>query len=984
MMDFEDKISSIASMRSLQMLEQDKDGNNQFVCQSLDVIDACRGTSVSYRYRGKFFPYEGPCDGGGKILEGYPIYRTNPSGNEIPKYMYALGVYPSTWSVKELRGLVRWRIVDFDDFNDQTSCRTESANVNQVDFASDGQPYNYWPTIFCFDEDGNELDGYKSSTINIRCNDRNSNSGYITNIDENSDNNQNNESDNRDGQNGKANHNQNSSNNNNNNENSSNTTLVLGILLILAAVGFSGYVIYTRYMKPGKKRKKHRSGGSGKKSTKGGRTTIDSVDDSHPDKLLGNNVIIPKSNIDTEFDLDFEEPPPKRPFSDHSVMADSLQEWDGDHAPSRPASMHTVSKPYELVEVKMPKAAPEPPKSPDSSSSNRGFLPKKFSAAAADATMKENPNLKTAILDYDKGQKQQQQKEPRKPPERKQQQQQQQQQQSKKSPEPKKKSFPDPIQPETKKKQPSKKPSSKQIEEVPKERGRDPSIANSSSGKSSFASEKDFGEEGTFLSESLSNLFQTIDKSLDDALAGDEEKKISEDDPHDSTGPTTKTSQYERIDPPEFKAPQQNTNVAKLGKHDDMDLSQRSKFMEARGRWSLRGKGFGKDEYQASKYSDAGADTKNQRKFVDSLVDDLWLGDTNSISKTALEPRRSRSLDNNRASEFANARRKFERSRSKERSDADKYKRSRSRSKERSGANDYANQKGRSKSKERSGADDYANQRGRFKSKERSRANDYANQGGRSMSKERSGANDYVSHRGRSKSKERSKADAYAGSRSRSKERSDANAYAAAAQMDTGRRGRSKERSGASDYASGNKHRPKSLERSGANGYAQTKKPSRSLERTPASDYGSSSNYNNTLKQQPATSGSSKGRSRSYDASKANTYVSDRGKPTSSGAENTPKTRSRSYDTSNANNFYANKRNSPQTGTAAAPTSTRKAPATSSRRTSTPFKPTTVITKNTDGSILVAKRRKREDGATVTTKTKYANITLARKHGVNV
>ena len=43
-----------------------------------------------------------------------------------------------------------------------------------------------------------------------------------------------------------------------------------------------------------------------------------------------------------------------------------------------------------------------------------------------------------------------------------------------------------------------------------------------------------------------------------------------------------------------------------------------------------------------------------------------------------------------------------------------------------------------------------------------------------------------------------------------------------------------------------------------------------------------------------------------------------------------------------------------------------------------------VITKKADGSIIHEVKRRRADGALVTTKTKYANIRLARKYGVPI
>jgi hypothetical protein len=42
------------------------------------------------------------------------------------------------------------------------------------------------------------------------------------------------------------------------------------------------------------------------------------------------------------------------------------------------------------------------------------------------------------------------------------------------------------------------------------------------------------------------------------------------------------------------------------------------------------------------------------------------------------------------------------------------------------------------------------------------------------------------------------------------------------------------------------------------------------------------------------------------------------------------------------------------------------------------------VSKNPDGSVTVAVKRTREDGAIVTTKTKYATVALAKRHGIDV
>ncbi len=923
---------SSSTHRALQMLNQDQNGSNQFVCESLTVVDACRGTSVGYKYRGTFYPYDGPCDKGNKILNDYPIYRTNPSGpNDAPKYMYAIDVYPQNWSAKDLAGLVRWRIVDFENFQDETSCRVESANINQIDFAADGQPYNYWPTIYCFDENGNDMDGYKSSTINIRCNDRSNNN----------------------------------SNNNNDDGNSevggpgqqkSNTSLFLGIMLALAALAFGGYILYNRCFK-----NKNKVEDSAKAPTTKGTTTISSNDD-EDDKLLNKIMIFP-SNIDEESHRSDPEPrtgnfddleSPRKPFSTNSIMVDDV-------------SVFTVNKPYELVERKIQKEkrAPEPPKaSPVSSpeSSQRDFIPNKFavvptksrsksSTRRADQSWIKRPN------DDNDGQNDDE---------------------------------PKPVQHHQYK--PMQRPPPHQ-QESPKMHLQNPSLPKSASEKSSSFSEKHFSEESTFMSESLSNMFKDIDKSLDDALS------LEEDDQQNRNRASPEVQDREPPGTPAGAIPRKsvaplfpsNNNPNKLGKNDEMDLSQRSKFMQARGKWSDRGRGFGKEEYQRSRsYDDSKASkhasSKTSRTPIHERFGETSMGGKVSellfkFNNNVQQPRRSKSLDNSRAKEFATNRRTApapvppRRSRSKERTGASTFAQQktnnpRSRSKERTGANTFTQQKTgnsnpRSRSKERSGANAFPQQQKtgipRSRSKERSRANTHADTNRRSRSNERSGANDFFTKQrkptratpqtGRSRSRERTGANTFATKRSSSQERSASNTYAA--QQDA-RRGRSKERSGASAYAT-KTARPRSLEQTGARGYAQQTtsgkaRPSRSLERTSADKYAGN-------KRQPAaTRGSAvpKTRSRSFDASGAKNFAS-KGKAIKG---TTPKRRSTSYDSSKAKQYAGHK--------------------------PVPPRPSTVITKKKDGSVLVERRRKREDGATVITKTKYATIALARKHGVKL
>jgi hypothetical protein len=61
--------------------------------------------------------------------------------------------------------------VSFQNFDDKETCRIESANIYHIEFAADWQPYQFFPTIYCFDANGDSLSGYQTSTINVRCND---------------------------------------------------------------------------------------------------------------------------------------------------------------------------------------------------------------------------------------------------------------------------------------------------------------------------------------------------------------------------------------------------------------------------------------------------------------------------------------------------------------------------------------------------------------------------------------------------------------------------------------------------------------------------------------------------------------------------------------------------------------------------------------------------------------------------------------------
>lgn len=135
------------------------------VCQELEVVAACEGTSASELFTGKFVPVsEEDCTG--TFEDGLPIYKN--VGRAI--YIYPIGYYSDTYSLKDYRGLVRWRISSYKHVDDKT-CRRTDANIYNVDFAANGQPYNHHPIISCFDESGNDAAGWMTSRITIICRD---------------------------------------------------------------------------------------------------------------------------------------------------------------------------------------------------------------------------------------------------------------------------------------------------------------------------------------------------------------------------------------------------------------------------------------------------------------------------------------------------------------------------------------------------------------------------------------------------------------------------------------------------------------------------------------------------------------------------------------------------------------------------------------------------------------------------------------------
>eukprot|EP00980_Cylindrotheca_fusiformis_P014729 scaffold4009_cov124-Cylindrotheca_fusiformis.AAC.9 len=143
-------------------LQYNPDGS---VCQELDVVAACEGTSNQDTYTGIFRPIN-KTECSGVFEEGLPVYKH--AGGSL--YLYPIAYYSDSYSKEDYRGLVRWRLSSFHHKEDK-SCRRTQANMYQIDFAADGQPYNYYPIISCFDEHGSDLSGYQESRIVIICKD---------------------------------------------------------------------------------------------------------------------------------------------------------------------------------------------------------------------------------------------------------------------------------------------------------------------------------------------------------------------------------------------------------------------------------------------------------------------------------------------------------------------------------------------------------------------------------------------------------------------------------------------------------------------------------------------------------------------------------------------------------------------------------------------------------------------------------------------
>jgi hypothetical protein len=324
--------------------------------------------------------------------------------------------------------------------------------------------------------------------------------------------------------------------------------------------------------------------------------------------------------------------------------------------------------------------------------------------------------------------------------------------------------------------------------------------------------------------------------------------------------------------------------------------------------------------------------------------------------------------------------------------------------------------------------------RPRSLSQGRSRATDFASKAKdnrpRSRSMERSGARDFPSDKNgylrpqydefgkdtdtnipRSRSKDSSEASNFATkdsnqSRSRSNDRSEASRYRETPS-------RSRGRSRPNDFMSGkNDSRSKSLQRyndpPGERYSVQAR--SASFDRSRATTF-SKNNSPGDRYVSPRSTSLDRSRATNYDKNEATgeNYRSPRrsssldrsrainfGTNHSASDRNRNPRRSSSLDRSRATNFANDdppiRPSTPQQGQRMSPNNNFDSspknvsfPQNTPRATNDePLIAPVYITKNPDGSIVHAVKRRRADGALVTTKTKYANIRLARKYGVPV
>ena len=287
----------------------------------------------------------------------------------------------------------------------------------------------------------------------------------------------------------------------------------------------------------------------------------------------------------------------------------------------------------------------------------------------------------------------------------------------------------------------------------------------------------------------------------------------------------------------------------------------------------------------------------------------------------------------------------------------------------------------------------------RSRSLDRSQANNYSNKQfdrirPRSYSQEPSRASNYGQRRkpARSRSMERNGANHF--SRERNDRSRPQNRNSSREQQENRSRGRSTQRFDKRNSALGNYElhgdppgevyadrliRPTSLDRARASKYANNgsasdyagRKRSTSMDRSGAGKFASNNSTSNKY--------SDRRRSSSLDRSQASNFARNN----TSDLRNIDRRRTASLDRSGANNFARGKDAYPNKISRHRQEHAKTPPRDNGVVEKVP-KAGVVITKKADGSIVHEVKRRREDGALVTTRTKYANAKLARKYGIPV
>jgi hypothetical protein len=900
--------SSTSSLRSrsLQVLQQDGEHDGNWDCLNLDVVDACRGTSVSQTYRGNFKLFDGECKG--DFVDGLPIYVSSDRPNK-PLYIYALGIYPETWSVAALRGLVRWRIVSFENFDDKTSCRIESANVNHIEFAADGQPYNYYPTIYCFDENGDDISGFKSSTINIRCNDKAETVGG-------------------------------------NDASAGNTVgIVIGIIVALVVLGVVGYYSW--------KRCKDRGHSICPAASKG--KNYDDDDSRYYRQSRASETRFARDSILTGGSR----------FSRDTGTKDSRYSRDTGSRVSRDIDEFVDETPLTAKDVDVLTNGSSV-KTPDTvyvptveEPSEPSYVDEAVEDPINDLRKVEQENMgdihgrreirdKVTRAPHGSDTSSEMQSSNWSPP-----------------PSPRR------MAPESEPQQPPA-PSKRSNHKTPIP---EPSGHNFNGNN---RSQPQKNPSNPAISKDITDIVEKIDQELDEALSsGDEGRSRRGRADDDAASSDNERSAYYSGNPTRPVSPTRN-------EHRD-----RSHSREAAPK--RRSSGFGSSGHDWSGYRnrEGSSHLKNKDPYMDLTRRSKFREIRNNFSDKSRalgrnmpgNDKRSSSEERSRQEVFANT----GHGDSKRSLTSSSHRDGRSRSMERWMNANQNNERSRSHSRERSG--EYVEPKGRSASKERSAHGDKTN--GRSMSRERSSAAEHFANRHRPSSMERNESNRYENSnrdRSRSTERSGANDFANRRRSSRdrshhGSRHNQKSNSQSSDRMATSDHigkrksdnSPRERERGGSSS-DHAGKPSSSGWETSGEQAekrrgrsGSPERSRHDYRGRSPSPYKDRNESESRERSRAEEFASRKSRSSHDRPNHRPSAIKRPRNPSYSNPLYPGV-NSPTRGRGSLDASQLNKN----------------VTKNPDGSVTVAVKRTREDGAIVTTKTKYATVALAKRHGIDV